>query len=329
MPGVAIATALMPPLCTVGIGISQSRWSVSGGALFLFLVNFIAIVFASSLTFALLGFLPSIPSMREVILSRALAIAAAPLLLVIVLLTWLTRGVIADAVENRTIGIVLTTELTQTGESSLVSFERHPQPDYLAIVATVRSAHGLSYSEAMRIQEEVAVRLQRPVALKLMVVPVTSLDPLVPPTYTPTAPPDATVTPTPTPTPTITLAPTKIATSTQIPTQTAAPTQTPTSTATPTATATLTPTHTPPPSPTPTPVAHGVIGGTGRRGANVRRHPGFSAVVVALPDGEIVELLSGRVTMDSLEWVQVGLADGQVGWIAEDYIVPYRTPLVP
>jgi hypothetical protein len=61
----------------------------------------------------------------------------------------------------------------------------------------------------------------------------------------------------------------------------------------------------------------------------VRRHPGFSAVVVALPDGEIVELLSGRVTMDSLEWVQVGLADGQVGWIAEDYIVPYRTPLVP
>lgn len=42
LPGVAIATALMPPLCTVGIGISQSRADVSSGALLLFLANLTA-----------------------------------------------------------------------------------------------------------------------------------------------------------------------------------------------------------------------------------------------------------------------------------------------
>ena len=39
IPGVAIATALMPPLCTVGFGIAHGDWSHAGGALYLFLIN--------------------------------------------------------------------------------------------------------------------------------------------------------------------------------------------------------------------------------------------------------------------------------------------------
>jgi len=31
LPGVAIATALMPPLCTVGVGLALTRWDVAGG----------------------------------------------------------------------------------------------------------------------------------------------------------------------------------------------------------------------------------------------------------------------------------------------------------
>ena len=61
----------------------------------------------------------------------------------------------------------------------------------------------------------------------------------------------------------------------------------------------------------------------------MRRHPGLSAVVAALPDGEIVELLGNRVTMDRLEWVEVSISDGRVGWIAEDLIVPYRASPLP
>lgn len=39
LPGVAIATALMPPLCTVGFGLAHGRWDMVGGASFLFLIN--------------------------------------------------------------------------------------------------------------------------------------------------------------------------------------------------------------------------------------------------------------------------------------------------
>ncbi len=47
VPGVAIATALMPPLCTVGFGIAHQRWDMAGGALFLFLINGVFIAAAT------------------------------------------------------------------------------------------------------------------------------------------------------------------------------------------------------------------------------------------------------------------------------------------
>ncbi len=39
IPGVAIATALMPPLCTAGYGLATGQWKFFGGALFLYLIN--------------------------------------------------------------------------------------------------------------------------------------------------------------------------------------------------------------------------------------------------------------------------------------------------
>ena len=39
IPGVAIATALMPPLCTAGYGIAEGNWPYFAGALYLFILN--------------------------------------------------------------------------------------------------------------------------------------------------------------------------------------------------------------------------------------------------------------------------------------------------
>jgi uncharacterized hydrophobic protein (TIGR00271 family) len=55
MGGVAIAISLVPPLCVVGISISQGEWTAAGGALLLFLTNFFAILLAGGLVFMLIG----------------------------------------------------------------------------------------------------------------------------------------------------------------------------------------------------------------------------------------------------------------------------------
>ena len=47
IPGVAIATALMPPLCTVGFGLGTGNWLFAAGALYLYLINTIFISLAT------------------------------------------------------------------------------------------------------------------------------------------------------------------------------------------------------------------------------------------------------------------------------------------
>jgi uncharacterized hydrophobic protein (TIGR00271 family) len=54
VPGVAIATALMPPLCTAGYGLATGQWNFFFGAFYLFLINSI---FISLATFVIVRFL--------------------------------------------------------------------------------------------------------------------------------------------------------------------------------------------------------------------------------------------------------------------------------
>lgn len=54
--GVAIATALMPPLCTIGYGISELRLTYIFGALYLFLINTIFIALATFIAVKLFKF---------------------------------------------------------------------------------------------------------------------------------------------------------------------------------------------------------------------------------------------------------------------------------
>lgn len=47
IPGVAIATALMPPLCTAGFGLATGHWSYFFGAFYLFTINFVFIALSA------------------------------------------------------------------------------------------------------------------------------------------------------------------------------------------------------------------------------------------------------------------------------------------
>lgn len=61
IPGVAIATALMPPLCTVGYGIATRQPSFIFGAFYLFTINTLFIAISAFLVTKMLG----VPSRRE------------------------------------------------------------------------------------------------------------------------------------------------------------------------------------------------------------------------------------------------------------------------
>ena len=54
--GVAIATALMPPLAAVGYGLATLNWTVFGGALALYVTNFLTIALTATIMARLYGF---------------------------------------------------------------------------------------------------------------------------------------------------------------------------------------------------------------------------------------------------------------------------------
>ena len=58
IPGVAIATALMPPLCTAGYGLAMGEWSFFFGACYLFFINTVFIALATYVGVRLLQFKP-------------------------------------------------------------------------------------------------------------------------------------------------------------------------------------------------------------------------------------------------------------------------------
>ncbi|MEM8908386.1 MAG: TIGR00341 family protein, partial [Bacteroidota bacterium] len=58
IPGVAIATALMPPLCTAGFGLATAQWNYFFGAFYLFFINSVFISFSTYLIVRLLKYKP-------------------------------------------------------------------------------------------------------------------------------------------------------------------------------------------------------------------------------------------------------------------------------
>ncbi|NJP07608.1 MAG: DUF389 domain-containing protein [Chloroflexaceae bacterium] len=313
MPGVAIATALMPPLCTSGIGLSQYRGDVSIGALLLFSANFIAIVFAASITFTVVGFRPALPWQRPFTFWRTLIIGGPLVLLITLILIGTTVGIIREAQETSIIRHVLADELESTGDTSLVSFDRLIKEDYLEIIATIRTSGVLTFQEANRIQKELATQLQRDVALKFAIIPFASLDPLIAPTLTPTEVVE----------PTIVLATASIApTYTPLPTLTPYPTTTPYPTATPYPT--LSPYPTPAPPPTATPVIYALLETDDGSAVNIRQNAGLTDILDVFPSGTLVQLTNQRTSIDDTVWVEVVLIDGRTGWVNESFVRLYR-----
>jgi len=76
--GVAIATALMPPLCTVGYGLAIGKFEFASGAMYLFMINTLYIVLATYLIIKLLRFplIDYVNSKRRRLVSRLVTLTS-------------------------------------------------------------------------------------------------------------------------------------------------------------------------------------------------------------------------------------------------------------
>ncbi len=319
LPGVAIATALMPPLCTVGVGLATRLWPVAFGAFLLFITNAITIAFAASLVFFALGFVPRFRSESRLV-PRSLQISALLTIGLLFPLTYYSVQFVRQATEDRLIREIVHEKVSEMGNVELVDWQPERSGNALHLDLTVRTLRPLQYQDSVSLQQEIAAGLQAAgvlndqdaVEVVVNQVLTAQLDPLVPPT--PTSTPTATRTSTPGPSPTSTPTRTSTPTQTATPTETATPTSTPTSTATPTAT------------PTPAVAEVNIVR---LPPLQLRQWPGGPEIGPILRNGTLLTVLYGSETVDGLVWVEVLDSEGRVGWVPQFYLVvlpPSATP---
>lgn len=309
LPGVAIATALMPPLCAVGVGIALGDWTVARGAFLLFVTNAVTIAAASIGLFFILGFSPK---RREGsgLIPRSLWISVSLTLILLIPLAWQSYIFVKDANFNRQINEIVKEEVENIGaefvdlrwgEIKVIDGE-----SILDIEVDIQVTSSLRYSNSVELQNKLLIRLNRPVQLKINQVIAAQLDPLIPPTLTSTP----------------TLGPSPTFTNTAIPstaTRAATATFTVTPTFTPTATSTL----------TPTPMSV-ILAKTYGDGTYLRAFPGGPALVY-MPEGTKLTVLYGYEIEEGWVWVEVEDPAGRIGWVQLFFLstpTPTVTPYV-
>lgn len=108
--GVAIATALMPPLATVGFGLATFNWTVFSGALGLYFVNLMTIALTAAVMARLYGFSTNLSerqtTWQTVVIVAAFVALAIPLFLSLRQIAWeanatrQTRSMVLDAFDD-------------------------------------------------------------------------------------------------------------------------------------------------------------------------------------------------------------------------------------
>lgn len=95
IPGVAIATALMPPLCTAGFGLATGQFNYFFGASYLFIINSIYIAFATYIGVKLMKY-KSIPTSNPLRTKRVMKIVYTLAILTMLPSIYLTYNMMRD-----------------------------------------------------------------------------------------------------------------------------------------------------------------------------------------------------------------------------------------
>lgn len=133
IPGVAIATALMPPLCTAGYGLAMGEWSFFFGACYLFFINTVFIALATYLGVRLLQFKPKqfVDKTRLAVVNRYIAVIVVVTMLPAV---YMTTQIIRQSVFENHVKQFVKQELHQPG-TRILSEQADRETKTLDVVA--------------------------------------------------------------------------------------------------------------------------------------------------------------------------------------------------
>lgn len=174
VPGVAIATAVIPPLSVTGFGLGTGSLFIASGGFFLFFTNFVAIVITSCAVFYFYGFRPGLANgMDKTQLRKRIVFLSVVLFAISIPLVYTLGKTISEVKLKRDIQTALRQAFDRKGASRLSDFTYFKKEDgELEISAVVDTVSYIRDADARPIEKQLEDGLKRKVRFSLEQVKV-------------------------------------------------------------------------------------------------------------------------------------------------------------
>lgn len=159
LAGTASAVALMPPICVIGLGISQANWSLSQGATLLYLTNLLGITFACMLTFFIVGYSP-LQQARTPLILTLLFISALLIPLTVSFSKLVEQARVESTVKKILLNRTLTFQRLDLLKSDINWLTNPPQ-----VLLSVRAKEPVTITQVRLLEDFLAKQMGRPFTL--------------------------------------------------------------------------------------------------------------------------------------------------------------------
>jgi uncharacterized hydrophobic protein (TIGR00271 family) len=165
LPGVAIATAVVPPLSAAGLCLANGAYRGAGGALLLFFANFVAILLVALVTFSVAGIAPTLQWKSFSHLLRRYGFTLVSFVVVAVVLTHSLYRITRDRYVTSRVQDILSAEFAETGSAVLDDFNHRVVGGKLQLLATVRAPRLIPPDRVQEIEKDLGRQLGMPATL--------------------------------------------------------------------------------------------------------------------------------------------------------------------
>jgi len=165
--GVAVATAVIPPLSVVGYGIATGQATIALGGFLLFFTNLVAIIISSDLVFYIFRFRPGLVEEASYPVRRRAQILGAVLALISIPLVYTLVADIKKVTLTSRIEKVLKSKLNSKNHSRMTTFSLQQEKDGLTVAVSVNTVTFYNISTERRIENDLKTALKRQVRLDM------------------------------------------------------------------------------------------------------------------------------------------------------------------
>ncbi len=160
LPGVAVATALVPPLATCGLCLATARWTWALGAFLLFVANFLAIELATAALFAAAGLTERSPHVRSLVsFLRRFSVSLLALVLITAYMTHTLATLIADRHLTSEVERVLNDQVSASLGARLSEVRVNRSPGTQQVVATILTPRAFEPDRVAALEKDLQAKV--------------------------------------------------------------------------------------------------------------------------------------------------------------------------